>query len=98
MRPIPSERRGHDTAKSKRMITILTFLPTRLAPRNELAQVAQIVTNRDRAHILRVLQVRLILVQRLAASTREGRLACSLHHILPSKALADMRKRDYLEH
>jgi len=79
------------------MLAVPALLPTCLAPRDELAQVAQIVTNRDRAHILYMLQVRLVPVQRLDTSMRERRLTCSFHRILLSKALADMQKRNYLE-
>src|SRR5438309_1122589 len=53
MRSVPRERWSHDTGRSKRMITLLALLPTRLTPRHELTQVAHIVTNRHRAHILR---------------------------------------------
>ena len=80
------------------MVTLLALLPTRLAPCNELTQVTQIITNRNRAHILRLLQVHLIQIQSLDTSLRDGRLAYSFHRILLSEALADMHKRGHLEH
>src|SRR5436305_13215110 len=96
MRSVASERGSNDTGRSKGMLVVLAFLPTCLAPRDELAQVAQIIANRNLAHIFFMLQVRPILVQCLCASMRDSWLTCSFHRLL-SKALADMQKRNYLE-